>query len=494
MPMVNLFTFQLVALVSGVLYGLLALTVWSLLHHRHHALPVNLWTAGSLTMGTGVSLFAARGLVPDWASYGAANNLMGLAMALGIMALRVDLGHPLRAGRLLLVWLLSSGGYWLCMQSPGEAPRVYYGSVMLILGTLAFGWHAAAAGRHTPSRSGLVLAAVEGLLVAVLALRLGLMLAGWAPARGISDTWDFALVACVTVVSSLYGNLAYLGMVLDRTRAIQQRASEAQLAESLRREAAEQQAAALRGLLAQRDQLAAERQQLLQLLAHEIRQPLHNASGALQAARSVLDAPQAGSNQRASERLQRAQVVLGDVRSVLDNTLAAASLLSGGDALYAPDTDIDFLIDLTLGDLPEAQRHRVSVVWRDQLRSAEFEIGLARLALRNLLRNAFSHGGPEVSVLICVEEQPSPPALVISVIDDGVGPPPDLLQPPTATGGPTPAQALAQRGLGLYIVRQVMARHGGTLELSANLPQGLVARLVFPQAVVDVVDHPLQRA
>jgi signal transduction histidine kinase len=131
-------------------------------------------------------------------------------------------------------------------------------------------------------------------------------------------------------------------------------------------------------------------------------------------------------------------------------------------------------------------------VWRDQMRSAELEIGLVRLALRNLLRNAFSHGGPEVSVLICIEEQPNPPALVISVLDDGVGPPPELLQPPTATPGTAlaPPQTLAQRGLGLYIVRQVMARHGGTLELSANLPQGLVARLVFPQGVVDATDRP----
>lgn len=494
--MVNLFTFQLVALASGVLYGLLALTVWSLLHRRHHALPVNLWSAGSLAMGGGLSLFAQRGLVPDWASYGAANNLMALSLVLRILALRFDLGLPLQAARLLLIWALTSAVYWLCMQWPEEALRVYFGSVMLVLGAVAFGWHAAAAGRQTPTRSGLLLAGVEWLLAAALALRVGLMAAGVVPARGLTDTWDFALVACLTVISALYGNLAYLGMVLDRSRVAERRASEAQIAESLRREAAEHQTAALRELLAQRDHLASERQQLLQLLAHEIRQPLHNASGALQAARSVLEGPQAGSSQRASERLQRAQAVLGDVRSVLDNTLAAASLLSGGDALYAPDTDIDFLIDLTLGDLPEEQRSRVGVVWHDQIRSAEFEIGLVRLALRNLLRNAFSHGGPEVSVLICIEEQPNPPALVISVLDDGVGPPPELLQPPAPTADPTPAppQALARRGLGLYIVRQVMARHGGTLELSANLPQGLVARLVFPQAVVARADRLLPAA
>ena len=37
-------------------------------------------------------------------------------------------------------------------------------------------------------------------------------------------------------------------------------------------------------------------------------------------------------------------------------------------------------------------------------------------------------------------------------------------------------------GLGLYIVREVMARHGGSLSLQPRQPHGLVARLVFPQA------------
>ena len=136
-----------------------------------------------------------------------------------------------------------------------------------------------------------------------------------------------------------------------------------------------------------------------------------------------------------------------------------------------------------LGDLPDAQRRLVRVQWPELPDSAEIEGGLVRLALRNLLRNAFAHGGPAVSVMLQCEMLAVPPALVISVTDDGVGPPPDWQLAPQGDPPrqPGPGGKGAARGLGLYIVREVMARHGGSLSLQPRHPHGLVARLVFPQ-------------
>jgi signal transduction histidine kinase len=70
-----------------------------------------------------------------------------------------------------------------------------------------------------------------------------------------------------------------------------------------------------------------------------------------------------------------------------------------------------------------------------------------------------------------------PPALALSIIDDGVGPPPDWQATPAHATGRQPTA----RGLGLSIVREVMARHGGSLSLQPRHPHGLVARLVFPR-------------
>jgi signal transduction histidine kinase len=215
---------------------------------------------------------------------------------------------------------------------------------------------------------------------------------------------------------------------------------------------------------------------MLQILAHEIRQPLHNACGALQAAGQALRlAPPAMVGTRPGHptdevmlRLGRAEAVLGEVRAVLDNTLAAASLLSRSAPLVVQEVDIDFLVDLALGDLDEAQRRRVQVQWLTDLRQVEVDPGLLRLALRNLLVNAFGHGGAGVAVQLQVAERDAPPALLLTVADDG-------------PGLPATAPVAGQRpGLGLDIVRQVVALHGGQLDLQPNQPQGLRAVLVLP--------------
>jgi signal transduction histidine kinase len=102
-----------------------------------------------------------------------------------------------------------------------------------------------------------------------------------------------------------------------------------------------------------------------------------------------------------------------------------------------------------------------------------------RLALRNLLRNAFEHGGPDVHVTLRIEEQESPAAMVLTVADDGPGHSGTAIddEPAPLVQGASGAQ---RRGLGLVIVRRVMAMHHGQLVMVPNAPQGLQARLIFP--------------
>jgi signal transduction histidine kinase len=479
--MLPLSLLQLTALLAGVLYGMLALTLWVLLRRQHPAMPLALWVAGALLAGLALVLLGLDAGLPTWLRQGLAfHSLMG-AFVLRILALRQELGRDLQWPRAASVWGLAAAVHHLSALLPAPQIQLALSALMLVAAALVFARHAVATGQMLGSRIGHGLAAAECLLALTIALRTAAFLSGWAPPGGNGGSWDLASAVVLAVLTALFGNLGYLGLALGRSRAAERAAIEVQWAERLRRDAAEDRAASLRDLLQQRDELAAERDHLLKLLAHEIRQPLHNASGALQAARAVLDEPRPDMRPVAAERLQRAQGVLADVRSVLDNTLAAANLLGGGDALYMPDTPLLPLIQQALGDLPEAQRRLVRVRWQDLPDTAELEAGLVRLALRNLLRNAFSHGGPAVSVLLECELQLEPPALVISVVDDGVGPPPDWQ--PIQAGLPArpPGNLQAPRGLGLYIVREVMARHGGSLSLKVRQPHGMVARLLFPQ-------------
>lgn len=468
---------RLLALVAGAMHIPLALTVWSMLHRRWPHRPLQLWVLGSLALGAGATLFALQGLVPRWMSEELAAALLSLAPAMRIAALRIDLGWNIGTRALTALCLADFGGYLLSLHWMSERDATLLGFACMAAWAAGFAWHAVQAGRRLGSRSGLILAWVEGLLAAALLLRVAVMTVGITHVKGMTGDWDFGLVVITGLAAALYGNLGYLGLVLDRTSRAAAAARDSQVAEAARREAAEQHAETMQHLLAQREQM-------LELLAHGVRQPLHNASGALQAARLSLDG-QAGApgdeqswthhRLHTGERLRRAENVLATVQSVLDNTLTSASLLSQNEPPLRIDTDLNLLVQLSLGDLPTEQRQRVACRMLTDWRTAELQPGLVRLALRNLLLNACVHGGDGAQVRLEVAAQTEPPALLFSVVDEGPGAPAPLLQgDATPPGQPGPVRGLA-------VVRQVMALLGGELCFAAESPRGLRATLVLPQ-------------
>lgn len=329
---------QTTALFIGAIQLPLALTVWSLLHRRWARLPVTLWAGGSMALGLGISAFAARGLVPDWLSHQAAYTLMVAAVLLRTMALRVDLGRPTRPVQIGLAGLLGVGFYLLCVEVFGPDQSTLASHALAIAYLSVFAWHAAQLGQRLQSASGSVLAAVELLFIGALVVRLLAMAMGWTVASGLGLSWDFALILCTGLATVLCSNLCYLGLVLDGVKATTRQAGAARLAEAQRRDSADAAADTLRDMLLQRTQLADERAHLLQLLTHDIRQPLHNASAALQAAVGALQAAHSSSvapgghlggaaagqaSQGVQARLERAQAVLHSVRAALDTTLTA---------------------------------------------------------------------------------------------------------------------------------------------------------------------------
>ena len=213
---------------------------------------------------------------------------------------------------------------------------------------------------------------------------------------------------------------------------------------------------------------------------HEVRQPLNNASAAMQSAAAALrelDQPVV------TPRLSRAQNVLGQVMASIDNTLAVAALLARPGPIEREEADIDTLVAVAVADMPSADRARVRVRRETVARTVSMDMSLMRLALRNLLSNALKYSPSGAAVTVRLTDSESPLGLVIDVIDAGPGVEPGLrdrvFERGVRGGRGTPGTG---HGLGLYIVRRVMELHGGQALLAETGDQGTTMRLLVTDA------------
>ncbi len=231
------------------------------------------------------------------------------------------------------------------------------------------------------------------------------------------------------------------------------------------------------------ERLLHERTEMLDVLAHEVRQPLHNASAALQSAEGVLRGHE---HQAAAGRLVKAQAMFSQVLSSIDNTLAAAALLGSGTISQVSDTDLDAFVALTIADVPMPVRKRIQIDRRSTIRTVPMNMGLMRLALRNLLFNALVSSADDAHVTVRLTDSETPPALFIDVEDQGPGfVDPELLSRLFQRGNRGQHASKPGHGLGLYIVRRVMELHGGYAQLQHNQAGLTCMRLALLQSAED---------
>jgi two-component system sensor histidine kinase CpxA len=228
-----------------------------------------------------------------------------------------------------------------------------------------------------------------------------------------------------------------------------------------------------------RNQIQSERN-LLSGVSHELRSPIARIRLALALARNA-DEPEH------AEMLDRIEQDTIQLDSMLERILTVARLESGQQKPKFEPLSLNDVVDDVLHDANfEAAATGAEITYRP---GAEIKVngdpGLLRSAVENVVRNAIFYSGKEGKIVVFLFS--SERDAVISIRDNGPGVPenalPLLFKPfyrvddsrGTNTGG---------MGLGLAIVRNAAAIHGGSVSAKNVLPHGLEVELRLPMTPI----------
>jgi signal transduction histidine kinase len=224
-----------------------------------------------------------------------------------------------------------------------------------------------------------------------------------------------------------------------------------------------------------------EREALLSIASHELRNPLAALLGFanLLQRRMLQEARLSDRDQRALQTIvtqaKRLDQMLGDLLDV-------SRLGSGQFAIEHRPLDISTLLHKTVEDMETTvSGHTVTIHDADNpVMVAADEERLAQV-LRNLLGNAIKyspHGG-EINITIAADAGNA----IITIQDQGIGIPADALPnlfqrfyraPNTAS------HAINGFGIGLYVVKEIVTRHGGTIGVTSREGQGTTFTVNLP--------------
>lgn len=334
-----------------------------------------------------------------------------------------------------------------------------------------------------------MLLAAAGLLVAVVAAFLSAAFFGrrFTSAIDASGRYAFSLgrgqtpqvqPSSIAEIDALNQHLLYAGKLLDSERESRV-AAEAERerllqGERLARESAQAQNAA--------------KDQFLALLGHELRNPLAAIAGAT--ALLNLKPPDNARDQRARQIIQRQNRHLS---RIVDDLLDASRLMAG-----------KIVLELKPLNLAECVHHCVEAVRASahaqgyHITARAQEVWVSGDAVRmeqilnNLLNNALKFSLPDGTVEVSVQGDGG--MAVVQVRDAGVGMDAELLRHifEPFVQGPAPADRLQSgMGIGLSLVQQLVALHGGTVEASsAGAHQGSLFTLRFSAVAAAQSEDP----
>ena len=223
--------------------------------------------------------------------------------------------------------------------------------------------------------------------------------------------------------------------------------------------------------------------------AHELRTPMASIFGFTELLRV---------RQMSEERRQEMLAIIhrqaGAMTEIIDELLDLARIddRRGQDFVFSAVDPVELVQEVVAGFKPPGERSGPTLVMPAQLPALRADRAKLAQAVRNLLSNAYKYspGGGEVQVQLLGSADGQRVGLRVS--DQGIGMTPEQLSHVfdrfyrADSSGSIPGT-----GLGMSIVKELMALHGGDVEVDSQPGLGTVATLWLPVMPPAAVDIPL---
>ena len=224
--------------------------------------------------------------------------------------------------------------------------------------------------------------------------------------------------------------------------------------------------------------IANERLVTLNLLTHDVRQPINNAYAALEALDAEIkpDSP----NEREFKRaIGRAQAVLDAINLSISNAILVLPLLEKKNPAATRYMNAYDVASLAKFDCPIDHQDRIKLGSGGTDIFADIDPILVRIAVRNLLDNALKYAPALSEIQLDIIQREDRLGTSITVTNKLSGP--NLLNEDIFMQGVRGAGTKAEgSGLGLFLVRKVAEAHFGTISYVIHDQKTVTFDLFFP--------------
>ena len=231
----------------------------------------------------------------------------------------------------------------------------------------------------------------------------------------------------------------------------------------------------------EKERIAAEREELLGMVSHELKNPMQAITNAAETIERTTGTPLAERTvPMAVTHLHRA---LGRMQRLVADLLEATRLEAGAKALMPRRIVWSTVLDAALpGVAPMLEQRRIDIIKEGPM-DDEIVADPERLAqvVANLLENAAKFS-PEGGVVRLVAGRPDAATRSLRVCDQGPGIPPEHRELAFARFWQGKTSAYKGVGLGLYIARRIARASGGELRVIESASPGAVLELSIPIA------------